>query len=76
MYSKRANKTAPELPRCAATFRCDHCCRLLGSRVDHCWYDMRFCSAACIAAYQQRLDEQTKAKIRLFDSTMAPRDAT
>ena len=67
MYNTRANKTVPGLPQCSPTFRCDHCRRLLSRRVDNYWYDMRFCSAACVAAYQRRLHEETVTKIRRLD---------
>ncbi len=70
MYNTRANKTAPEPPRGGPTFRCDYCRRLLGRRVDNYWYDMRFCSAACVGAYQRRLREETVAKIRQLDARM------
>jgi hypothetical protein len=52
------------------TMRCDHCRRPLGIMVRRYWH-MRFCSAACVAAYQHRLHDDTKqkiAKIRLADS--------
>jgi hypothetical protein len=74
MYNTRANKTAPEIPR-SPTFRCDHCRRLLGRRIDNYWYDMRFCSTACVAAYQRRLAGETVAKIRRLDSRVAAADA-
>ncbi len=75
MYNTRANNTAPGSPRCDPAFRCDHCRRLLGRRVDNYWYHMRFWSAACVGAYQRRLHEETVAKIRRLDSRMAARDA-
>jgi hypothetical protein len=46
--------------------RCDHCRGKLGLGVQRYWH-MRFCSSACVAAYQQRLDEETKVKIRRLD---------
>jgi hypothetical protein len=44
------------------TVRCDHCRRPLGVLVRRYWH-MRFCSAACVQAYQQRLQDGTKQKI-------------
>jgi hypothetical protein len=52
------------------TVRCDHCRRPLGVLVRRYWH-MRFCSAACVQAYQRRLQDGTKqkiAKIRHTDS--------
>ena len=43
-------------------FRCDHCRRSLGLIV-HRYWRMRFCSAACVERYKQRLQTETKAKI-------------
>lgn len=47
------------------TLRCDHCRRPLGLMV-HRYWRMRFCSTACIAAYQRRLHDDTKQKIADF----------
>lgn len=44
------------------TLRCDHCRHTLGPTVRRYW-QMRFCSPACIAAYQRRLDDVTRTKI-------------
>jgi hypothetical protein len=44
------------------TMRCDHCRRPLGLIVRRYWH-MRFCSAACVQAYQQRLQDDTREKI-------------
>jgi hypothetical protein len=44
------------------TVRCDHCRRPLGLIVRRYWH-MRFCSAGCMQAYQQRLQDDTKEKI-------------
>jgi hypothetical protein len=44
------------------TVRCDHCRRPLGVIVRRYWH-MRFCSAACVQAYQRRLGDDTKQKI-------------
>jgi hypothetical protein len=44
------------------TVRCDHCRRSLGLIVRRYWH-MRFCSAGCMQAYQQRLQDDTKEKI-------------
>jgi hypothetical protein len=46
--------------------RCDHCRKSFGL-VIHRYWRMRFCSADCWAAYQNRLDEDTKTKIRRLD---------
>ncbi len=45
---------------------CDHCRGKLKSSVHHYWR-MRFCSAACMSAYQQRLSTQTQRKIYEID---------
>jgi hypothetical protein len=47
--------------------RCDHCRRQLGPGVHRYWH-MGFCSTACMTAYQQRLAEETKIKIRRLDA--------
>jgi hypothetical protein len=44
------------------TLRCDHCRGSLGSRI-HRYWQMRFCSPACMAAYQERLAGGTRMKI-------------
>ena len=44
------------------TSRCDHCRRPLGLMV-HRYWRMRFCSAACLSAYQHRLHDATRQKI-------------
>ncbi len=75
MNDKYTNKSAPGPSRSGPTFRCDHCRRLLGRRVDNYWYDMRFCSAACVGAYRLRLHEETVTKIRRLDPRMAAQDA-
>jgi len=48
------------------TLRCDHCRGQLAAGVHRYWH-MRFCSPACVAAYQERLAEHTKTKIRRLD---------
>jgi hypothetical protein len=48
--------------------RCDHCRGNLGLII-HRYWRMRFCSAACRQAYQQRLHGETKAKIHLLNGT-------
>jgi hypothetical protein len=45
------------------TVRCDQCRRGLGRHLHH-YSHMRFCSPACMTAYQQKLDEETRVKIR------------
>jgi hypothetical protein len=52
----------------SARLHCDHCRRELGARV-HRYWRMRFCSPACVAAYQERLGDDTKAKIRRLEAT-------
>jgi hypothetical protein len=42
---------------------CDHCRAKLEFCTHHYWR-MRFCSAACMSAYQQRLSAQTHQKIQ------------
>ncbi len=51
----------------AGRLRCDHCRGELGFRVHRYWH-MRFCSSACVAAYQQRLAPETKWKILRLDA--------
>jgi hypothetical protein len=46
--------------------RCDHCRGRLGLRAERYWH-MRFCSPACVAAYQRRLDDTTRLKIDRLD---------
>jgi len=48
------------------TIRCDHCRGPLGLII-HRYWRMRFCSAACKDAYQQRLHDATKVKIHRLD---------
>jgi len=48
------------------TLRCDHCRGQLGAGVQRYWH-MRFCSAVCMQAYQRRLKESTRRKIRRLD---------
>jgi hypothetical protein len=45
---------------------CDHCRGRLKSSV-HRYWRMRFCSAACMNAYQQRLSPDTQLKIYQID---------
>jgi hypothetical protein len=53
------------------TIRCDHCRGTLGRNTRR-YFQMRFCSPACVGAYQSRLQEQTKVKIgRLGFATAA-----
>ena len=44
-------------------YKCDHCRGPLGLFAHRYWL-MRFCSKAHKMAYQRRLDEETRAKIR------------
>jgi hypothetical protein len=48
------------------SIRCDHCRKPLGLMV-HRYWRMRFCSAACLRAYQSRLNELTMIKIAHLD---------
>lgn len=48
------------------TLRCDHCRGPLGLILHRYWH-MRFCSTVCMSAYQQRLRDDTKAKIGRLD---------
>jgi hypothetical protein len=48
------------------TIRCDHCRGTLGRNTRR-HFQMRFCSPACVEAYQSRLEEQTKVKIEHLD---------
>ena len=48
--------------------RCDHCRHPLGART-HRYWQMRFCSLACVDAYRSRLSNETRLKIRLLDHT-------
>lgn len=52
--------------------RCDYCRDKLGLVV-HRYWSMRFCSAACAQAYQQRLQGETRAKIRLLECATVER---
>jgi hypothetical protein len=57
------------------TMRCDHCRSDLGRSVQRYW-QMRFCSLACVEAYQRRLGEATRAKIERLDFVCAPEVCT
>lgn len=50
----------------SVSLRCDHCREELGLDVHRYWH-MRFCSPPCMTAYQHRLAEETKMKIRRLD---------
>jgi hypothetical protein len=49
-----------------APSQCDYCRDELGP-FPHCYWRMRFCSLACMNAYQRRLSPQTKAKIVMLE---------
>lgn len=53
------------------TLHCDHCRGKLGG-LAHRYWQMRFCSTACTAAYQARLADGTRAKIKRLE-TATPR---
>jgi hypothetical protein len=46
--------------------RCDHCRKSFGL-IFHRYFRMRFCSADCLSAYQDRLSELTMVKIRCLE---------
>src|SRR5437764_14711600 len=50
----------------SAQVRCDHC-RTKLRFVEHRYWNMRFCCAACMSAYQQRLSPETQEKILALD---------
>jgi hypothetical protein len=61
-----------EQPLSLPALRCDHCRNELGLDV-HRYWRMRFCSLACMTAYQRRLAEITRTKIRNLDSSARSR---
>jgi len=50
-----------------SVLRCDHCRRELSGIGVHRYCHMQFCSSSCMTAYQQRLTQETKAKIYRLD---------
>jgi hypothetical protein len=50
----------------ASPMRCDHCRKSFGL-ILHRYFRMRFCSADCLAAYQERLSDLTMVKIRCLE---------
>jgi hypothetical protein len=50
--------------------KCDHCRHELGHKI-HRYWQMRFCSAACVEAYRHRLDDDTRLKISRLDVAAA-----
>ena len=54
----------------ASRMRCDHCRKSFGL-ILHRYFRMRFCSADCLSAYQDRLNELTIVKIRRLDLPQA-----
>jgi hypothetical protein len=46
--------------------QCDYCQRSFGL-ILHRYFRMRFCTAGCLRAYQQRLDALTTTEARRFD---------
>jgi len=52
----------------ARTLRCDHCREELGPNV-HRYWQMQFCSTACMTKYQQRLASETKVKISQLEAS-------
>jgi hypothetical protein len=63
-YFKFPVRSEPSV--CVPGLRCDHCRAELGLHPHRYWH-MRFCSIACMTAYQQRLAEETKVKISRLD---------
>jgi hypothetical protein len=53
-------------PVSSAPSQCDTCRSKLGS-CPHLYWRMRFCSLACMSAYQQRLSPQTNQKILMLE---------
>jgi hypothetical protein len=53
-------------PSHASPMRCDHCRKSFGL-ILHRYFRMRFCSADCLAAYQDRLSDLTMVKIRCLE---------
>jgi len=58
---------AENINAASSSLCCDHCRRKLRFR-EHRYWRMRFCSAACMNAYQQRLSTHTQQKISEIDS--------
>jgi hypothetical protein len=52
------------------TIKCDYCRGSLGLNARRYWR-MRYCSAACVAAYQRRLDQGTVGKIRRLEAPLS-----
>lgn len=50
----------------ASRMRCDHCRKSFGL-ILHRYFRMRFCSADCLSAYQDRLSDLTMVKIRCLE---------
>ena len=61
--STTGEKTAPSH---SSPMRCDHCRKSFGL-ILHRYFRMRFCSADCLAAYQDRLSDLTMVKIRCLE---------
>ena len=53
-------------PVIVAQSQCDYCRDELGSFL-HLYWRMRFCSLACMTAYQRRLSPQTREKIVMLE---------
>jgi hypothetical protein len=53
-------------PSDSSPMRCDHCRKSFGL-ILHRYFRMRFCSAGCLAAYQDRLSDLTMVKIRCLE---------
>jgi len=54
--------------------KCDHCRGDLGRNI-HRYWQMRFCSPACVDAYRRRLDDDTKLKISRLNIAVGRRSA-
>jgi hypothetical protein len=63
-YDSTIGKKTP--PSRSSPMRCDHCRKSFGL-ILHRYFRMRFCSADCLAAYQDRLSDLTMVKIRCLE---------
>jgi hypothetical protein len=63
-YDSTIGETTPRSH--ASPMRCDHCRKSFGL-ILHRYFRMRFCSADCLAAYQDRLSDLTMVKIRCLE---------
>jgi hypothetical protein len=66
VQSNGAYGSAADEKTSASRMRCDHCRKSFGM-ILHRYFRMRFCSADCLSAYQDRLNELTMVKIRCLE---------